>query len=61
MASDSKKSKAFPTTGQGCEMWRIPHFLDIRPTDVGEVVRLTRRPPLLPRKIPVTYFCYRLS
>jgi hypothetical protein len=30
---------------QGCETTRLPHFLDNRLTDGGEVVSLTRRPP----------------
>jgi hypothetical protein len=36
---------------------RLPHFLDNRLTDGGEVVSLTRRPPFIPRKIPGTHFC----
>jgi hypothetical protein len=32
----------------GCEVSRIPHFLDIRLTDGGEVVSLTRRPLFTP-------------
>jgi hypothetical protein len=40
---------ATPVTGrgdpQGCEMPRLPHFLDNQPTDGGQVVSLTRRPP----------------
>jgi hypothetical protein len=35
--------------------------LDNRITDGGQIVRLTRRPPFTPRKIPGTHFCYRLS
>jgi hypothetical protein len=31
---------------QGCETLRLPHCLDNRLTDGGEVVSLTRRPPL---------------
>jgi hypothetical protein len=46
------KSKAIPVTGrggpQGCETLRLPHFLDNRLTDGGEVVSLKRRPPLNP-------------
>jgi hypothetical protein len=53
--------KAVPVTGrgdlQGCERSRLPHFLDNRLTDAGEVVSLTRRPPFTPRKIPGTHFC----
>jgi hypothetical protein len=37
-------------------MSRIPHLLDSRITDGGEVVSLTRRPPCTPRKIPDTHF-----
>jgi hypothetical protein len=43
-----------PVTGrggaQGCETSRLPHFLDSRLTDGGEVVSLTRRPPFTPKK-----------
>jgi hypothetical protein len=31
---------------QGCETFRLQHFLDNRLTDGGEIVSLTRRPPL---------------
>jgi hypothetical protein len=59
------KSKAIPVTGcggpKGCETLRLPHFLDNRLTDGGEVVSRTRRLPFTPRKIPVTHFYYRLS
>jgi hypothetical protein len=34
----------------GCEMSKIPHFLDSRITDGGEVVSLTRRPRFIPNK-----------
>jgi hypothetical protein len=34
-----------------------PCFLDNRLTDGGEVVKLTRRPPFTPTKIPDTHFC----
>jgi hypothetical protein len=38
----------FPVTGRGgllgCEMLRIPHCVDNRLTDGGQVVSLTRRP-----------------
>jgi hypothetical protein len=47
-------SKAIPVTGRGgpysCETSRLQHFLENRLTDVGEVVRLTRRPPLTPQE-----------
>jgi hypothetical protein len=56
-----KKGKAIPVTGRegpsGCEKSRLPHFLDNRLTDGGEVVSLTRRPPFTPRKIPGTHCC----
>jgi hypothetical protein len=46
-------SKAIPVTGrvgpQGCETLRLPHFLDNRLTDGGEVVSLTRWPPFTPQ------------
>jgi hypothetical protein len=46
------KGKAIPVTGrdspQGCETSRLPHFLDNRLTDGGEVVSLTHRPPFTP-------------
>jgi hypothetical protein len=32
------------------ETSRLPHFLDNRLTDGGEIVRLTRRPPFTPQK-----------
>jgi hypothetical protein len=55
------KGKAIPVTGRGgplcCETSRLPHFLDNRLTDGGEVVSLTRRPPFNPWRIPGTHFC----
>jgi hypothetical protein len=42
-------------------MSRLPHFLDSRLTDGGEVVSPTHQPPFTPRKIPGTHFCWRLS
>jgi hypothetical protein len=58
------KGEAIPVTDrggpQGCETSRLPHFLDNRLTDDGEV-SLTRRPHFTPRKIPGTHFCWRLS
>jgi hypothetical protein len=50
-----------PWRPTGCETTRLPHFLDNRLTDGGEVVSLTRRPPFTHRMIFVTHFCYRLS
>jgi hypothetical protein len=45
-----------PLTGreclQDCETSRIPHFLDNRFTEGGEVVILTLRPAFTPRKTP---------
>jgi hypothetical protein len=41
-------------------MPRLPHFLDNRLKDGGEVVSLTRRPPFTPSKFPGTHFCWRL-
>jgi hypothetical protein len=55
-----KQNTAIPETGYGgpygCGTSRLPHFLDSRLTDGSEVVSLTRRPPLTPRKIPGTQF-----
>jgi hypothetical protein len=46
------KGKVLPLTGrrgpQVCETSRLPHFLDSRLTDGGEVVSLTRWPPFIP-------------
>jgi hypothetical protein len=54
------KGKAIPVTGregpQGCETSRLPHFIDNRLTDGGEVVSPTRRPPFTPKEIPGTHF-----
>jgi hypothetical protein len=59
------KSKAIPVTGrggpQGCEMSRIPYFLDNRLTDGTEAFNLTNWLPFTPSKIPGSHFCYRLS
>jgi hypothetical protein len=56
---------AIPVTGcggpQGCEMSRLPHFLDSWLTDGGEVVNLMHWLPFTQRKITGTHFCYRLS
>jgi hypothetical protein len=57
--------ESISVTGGGgpydCETPRLPHFLDNRLTDGGEVVSLIRRSPFTPRKIPGTRFCWRLS
>jgi hypothetical protein len=51
--SNKVKSKATPVTSHGgpygCEMSRLPHFLDSRLTDGGEI-SLTRRPPFTPQE-----------
>jgi hypothetical protein len=56
-----KKRKAIPVTDRrdpyGCETSKLPHFLDNRLTDGGEVFSLMHWPPLTPRKIPGTHFC----
>jgi hypothetical protein len=48
------KGKAGPVTGRegryGCKTSRLPHLLDNRLTDGGEVVRLTHRPPFTLQK-----------
>jgi hypothetical protein len=41
----------------GCEVSRLPHFLDSWLTDGGKVVSLTHQLPFIPRKIPGTHFC----
>jgi hypothetical protein len=57
--TDTVKGKAIPVTGrggpQGCETSRLPHSLDNRFTNGGEVVNLTRRPPFTCRKISATH------
>jgi hypothetical protein len=56
-----EKGKAVPVTGLGSyETSRLPHFLDNRFTDEGEV-SVTRRPPLTRRNIAATHFYLRLS
>jgi hypothetical protein len=48
------KYKGIPVAGRGdpygCEMLRLPHFVDSRLTDGGEVVSLTRRPSFTPQE-----------
>jgi hypothetical protein len=55
------KGKAIPVTGRGgpygCELSRLPHFLDNCLTDGCEVISLTCQLPFTPRKIPGTHFC----
>jgi hypothetical protein len=50
----SYKDKAIPVTGRGgpyvCETSRLPHFLDNRLIDGGEVVSLKRRPLFTPQE-----------
>jgi hypothetical protein len=59
--STIKKGKAVPVTGcgspKGCKTWRLPHSVDNRSTDGGEVVSLGLRPRFNTRKIPRTHFC----
>jgi hypothetical protein len=43
---------------EGCETFRVPHYLDNRLTDGGKVVSLTRRPPFTPGIFLVT-ICVR--
>jgi hypothetical protein len=54
-------TKTIPATGQGapqgCEMPRLPHFLDNQPTDSGQGASLMHQPPFTPRKIPGAHFC----
>jgi hypothetical protein len=51
--------KTIPVTGcgdpQGCEISRLPHFLDNQLTDGGTVVSLTRWPPFTSRTISGTH------
>jgi hypothetical protein len=61
--SDDKKGKgkAIPVTHhgspQGCEMSRLPHFLDNWLTDGGKAVSLTCQMPFTSRNIPGAHFC----
>jgi hypothetical protein len=58
-------SKAIPVTGRGgpkgCETLRLPYFLDNQLIDGVEVVSIMSRALFIPRKIPGSHFCYRLS
>jgi hypothetical protein len=49
-----QKGKAIPETGrggpQGSETSRLPHFLENRLKDGGEIVSLTRSQPFLPQE-----------
>jgi hypothetical protein len=60
-SNECPKDNTIPVTGhaglEGCEMSRIPYFLDSRLTDGGKVVCLTRRPAITSKKIPGTHFC----
>jgi hypothetical protein len=51
MESVGKQVKAILVTGRegphGCETPRLPHFINKRLTDGGEVVSLKRRPPFI--------------
>jgi hypothetical protein len=55
-----KKDNAIPVTvcegPQGCEMSRLPHFLDSWFTDDGEVVSLMCQSPFTPKNISGTDF-----
>jgi hypothetical protein len=53
--------KSYPVTGcegqEGCEMLRLPHYLDNWLTDDSEVVSFMHRLPFTSRNIPGTHFC----
>jgi hypothetical protein len=53
---NNKKDKVIPLTVP-CEMSSFAHLLDSWFTDGSEVLSITHRPPLTPRKILGTYFC----
>jgi hypothetical protein len=57
----ANKKTAIRVTGRGCpcgcETSSLPHFLENRLTDGGELLSLTRRPPFTPRKTRYTHFC----
>jgi hypothetical protein len=48
------KKYSYPVTGRegpsGCETSRLPHFLNSQPTNGGEVVSFTPRPPFTPQE-----------
>jgi hypothetical protein len=48
------KNKIIPVTSRGspyvCETSKLPHFLECRLTDGGEVVSLTRWSPFTPQE-----------
>jgi hypothetical protein len=46
-----------PWSPLGLREVEAPTFSDIRLTDGGEIVSLTRRPLFTHRKIPGTHFC----
>jgi hypothetical protein len=53
--------KVFPVAGrggpQGCEMSRLPYFLDNKLTDGDEAVSLMRWWNFISRRFPGTHFC----
>jgi hypothetical protein len=61
--SIEKEVKSICVTGrgdlQGCEMLKIPHCLDNRLTDGGNVVRPTQRPRSIPPE--TLFFCFWYS
>jgi hypothetical protein len=65
----TQKGNVILVTGRGglygCEMLRIPHCLDSRPTDGGKVVSPTHRRRSTPQKhyfsVCGSHFCSRLS
>jgi hypothetical protein len=60
-----KKGKVIAVTGHegpwGCEMLRLPHFLDTQLTDSNEIISLTFQPPFVHKKIPGTHIYERNS
>jgi hypothetical protein len=55
------KGKVIPVTGhgrpQGCEMLRLPHFLEIGSQMAVQLSALHASHPLQPVKIPGIHFC----